>query len=1548
MMLKFRVFAGLACVCCAAALRAAPMSFDQAESVWPRGLATEMNTRILFRAPFELKAGERATLKMVAWYSYRVTVNGAFVGFGPARGPKGFFRPDAWDLSAAAKPGANEVCVEVAGYNVPNFYVMQQPPFFKGEIVVDGRVVAASKSSGGAFAATEVTSSVRRLPRYSFQRTFAECYRLPAAEAPALALAPAPEPRLIERRVPYPLFETNPRMTPVSFAEVKVDLSIKPHVDRSLTLPGKTAAKFRGYCLDELEVNTSFVAQQLAYSGRRDATAAEKSAASFPLAAGMSAVFDNGLNDAGFPGVRVEVKKPGRLVLQFDEVLNEKGEARGITRYRDCCNAIVWDFSAPGVYEVDGFEPYVMRYVQLDALTGDFVVSAPRFRSYKNPTARGASFRASDAALVKIFDAARETFRQNAVDIFTDCPSRERAGWNCDAYFTAPVSTLLTGNADLERVFEETLAMPKAFDDIPDGMIPMCYPSDHTNGSFIPNWALWFVLETEEYFRRTGDRETVEQLKPRFEKLVAYLRTFRNSDGLLEKLPSWVFVEWSRCNKLVQDVNYPSNMTWADALDALDRLYGRPEYAAEAKKVRETVRSQSWNGTWFCDNAVRQKDGTLKLSGECTETCQYYAFLHRVATPESHPALWRTLLTDFGPQRYDPKDRTKLLKHPEIWPSNAFIGNYLRLKLLERAGMAEQILRETKGYFSYMAERTGTLWENDTTCASCNHGFASYAAILLVKSVLGADVDLTAKTLYLTAPDVKGLDFCGATLPVGDETIDVDWRRKGGQIAYTTRVPAGWKVVERPARTVVSADDLNVRDPFVLAENGTYYLYASKPWYGGNGVSVYQSKDLRNWTDRQAVMQLPADSTCTAVWAPEVHKYKGAYWLFVTLSFPADGSIKPLAADVKPEKLVPRGVWVFRAESPLGPFKPVKDASVTPRDWMCLDGTLFVEKGKPWMVFCHEWCQTGVGRMMAAPLKDDLSAFDGEPVELFKADVVRDGGKVTDGPFLVSLPNIGLRMIWSNGLKGKGYSVIQCKSSTGSITGPWHMHTPLFLGDGGHGMMFRKFDGQLTLTLHQPNSGGRERMRFFPLGATWEGFSRQDWDPFGPEWQKEWSADVEKAIDERIERCRKADAHVTGLPAGAEVKVEQVSSQFLFGSNMFNFDQLGSAAMNDAYRAAFTNLFNSATIPFYWKEFEPEEGKRRYAPGARDLPAFWNAFDFEKDDAYRFVEWRRPATDPIVDFCRVNGIAMHGHTMLYIAWTPDWVWKKGKTPEALAALFRSRIEDLGRHYGDVIGQWDVVNESLDRTSTKENPGDAANWWKPKDGSPMPKLPKDFTFEAFKTAAASFPKEVRLAINDAWSMQNDAYAAFAKRLVKMGAKVDVVGFQKHIFRPANLLTVASGYPCLTNSQTWDLASDTARLTEIDELGLPIHISEITIPSPRGLFNLTDAAADEIQARVMRAYYRFWFSWPSIDRITYWNLVDGVGAKNERMSSGWFNRDMSKKRVYHVMDELINRTWRTSLTCRADAKGELDFRGFKGRYRLSWTEGLQVKTREVVVR
>ncbi|HEY8528984.1 MAG TPA: glycoside hydrolase family 43 protein [Paenibacillaceae bacterium] len=270
--------------------------------------------------------------------------------------------------------------------------------------------------------------------------------------------------------------------------------------------------------------------------------------------------------------------------------------------------------------------------------------------------------------------------------------------------------------------------------------------------------------------------------------------------------------------------------------------------------------------------------------------------------------------------------------------------------------------------------------------------------------------------------------------------------------------------------------EIQIRDPFVLRHDGEgrYYLYGSTDkdiWRGkGTGFDVYRSEDLEHWEGPfPAFRPEPGFWADTNFWAPEVHPYRGRYYMFAT--FKAEG--------------VRRGTQVLAADHPLGPFRPHSDGPVTPRDWECLDGTLYVdESGRPWMVFCHEWVQITNGTVCAMPLSEDLRSADGEPAVLLSArdaawvDPVKGGaGYVTDGPFLYRSEDGGLLMLWSSFHNGK-YAQGVARSASGSLLGPWvQEERPLFDGDGGHGMLFRTFDGRLMLTLHSPNKTPNERMK---------------------------------------------------------------------------------------------------------------------------------------------------------------------------------------------------------------------------------------------------------------------------------------------------------------------------------------------------------------------------------------------------------------------------------------------------------------------------------------
>jgi alpha-L-rhamnosidase len=773
-------------------LAASAPAFVAAKPIWPKGREMEKNLLVGFRAIFKAPAQEKVFLRATGATLYRVFLNGHFLAQGPARGPHGFYRMDEWDLTDKLQPGINVVAFEVAGYNVNSYYLLDQPSFLQAEVVAGGKVLASTDGKGADFAATILKERVQKVQRYSFQRAFSEVYRLspgydrwrsdPATTLGDTKVSTLQARALLPRRVDYPDYAVRPPSWIISQGQVRTGLKVdQPWKDRSLTGVGP---KFGGYPEKDLETIPSLELQTITNLTSLPANQPWTPGELQVLKSNAWQIVDFGCNLTGFIGAKIACHSKTRLFLTFDEILSS-----GDVDFKrlGCVNTLIYELQ-PGSYDLESIEPYTLRYLKLIVLTGDCDVQNLYLREYAGAGVWQAHFAASDERLNRLFAAGRETFRQNALDIFMDCPSRERAGWLCDSFFTSRVAKDLCGDTRIEKNVFENYQLPPKFAYLPEGMLPMCYPADHNDGVFIPNWALWFVVELEEYLARSGDRETVDALRPRVLRLFDYFKKFRNEDGLLEKLESWVFVEWSDANSFVQDVNYPSNMLYAKALDAAGKMYGLSELTDDAERLRETIRRQSFEAGFFADNATRV-NGKLQTTTNRSEVCQYFAFFFDVAKPETHSELWRRLVKDFGPQRKQTK------AFPEIHPANAFIGNVLRLELLSRYGLCQQLLDESLAYQLYMVERTGTLWENDGAYASCDHGFASHGGVhVLYRDVLGLqEVDTVTKAVQLRFTDSR-LEWCEGRLPTLDGSIELRWRKDAGKLVYQVTAPAGYTI----------------------------------------------------------------------------------------------------------------------------------------------------------------------------------------------------------------------------------------------------------------------------------------------------------------------------------------------------------------------------------------------------------------------------------------------------------------------------------------------------------------------------------------------------------------------------------------------------------------------------------------------------------------------------------------------------------------------------------------------------------------------------------
>ena len=334
--------------------------------------------------------------------------------------------------------------------------------------------------------------------------------------------------------------------------------------------------------------------------------------------------------------------------------------------------------------------------------------------------------------------AAETTFVHNALDIYSDCPSRERAGWLCDSFFTGRAEYFLTGKTTVEDAFLENYRLYRHNGDLPNGALPMCYPSDirwtEEGGKWIPQWNMWYVLEVCEYLTKRRPDVDKEIFRDSVYGIVDLFATYENADGLLQNLPSWNFVEWSTANEWVQDVNYPSNFLYAGVLQAVGELYDDTALLQKAAHVRAKTAALSFDGEVFIDNAVKGEDGMLHNTRNASEAGQYYAMLFG-DLDLTDPRYQRLLqYVDDSFASYDKADR-------EFVPVNAFIGLYLRLWLLMRLEKRALLAEDLKNFFGGMVAATGTLWEYKQHKGSYDHGFASFAA-LAIAFAEGAELDV--------------------------------------------------------------------------------------------------------------------------------------------------------------------------------------------------------------------------------------------------------------------------------------------------------------------------------------------------------------------------------------------------------------------------------------------------------------------------------------------------------------------------------------------------------------------------------------------------------------------------------------------------------------------------------------------------------------------------------------------------------------------------------------------------------------------------------------
>ncbi|MFW6172008.1 MAG: endo-1,4-beta-xylanase [Planctomycetota bacterium] len=371
---------------------------------------------------------------------------------------------------------------------------------------------------------------------------------------------------------------------------------------------------------------------------------------------------------------------------------------------------------------------------------------------------------------------------------------------------------------------------------------------------------------------------------------------------------------------------------------------------------------------------------------------------------------------------------------------------------------------------------------------------------------------------------------------------------------------------------------------------------------------------------------------------------------------------------------------------------------------------------------------------------------------------------------------------------------------------------------------------------------------------------------------------------ERIERVRKAEALITvvdgaGRPVpGARVAIEQTRHEFLFGCNLYQFGRLGD--LEDAYRSQFAELFNYATLPFYWPQYEPRQGQPNHA-----------------------------RIEKMARWCRAEGITPKGHPLAWNYMEPEWL---PDDPAAVKRLQLARITDCVSRFRGLIDIWDVVNEAthFEREQFRKRAPKMTTMWEETGRI-------EFVDACFRAAREGRP-DATLLIND--YRTDPEYVQLIEQMARRDDQLacDVIGIQSHMHGGV-----------WTNGKIWETCQRFSRFN------LPIHFTELTILSgttgwQRGKPWNSTPSGETRQAEAVRRVYTMLFSHPSVTAITWWDFSDRNAWQSA--PAGLVGKDMRPKPAYRVLKELITDTWWTDTEEDTDQNGQVAFHGFLGDYEI----------------
>ncbi len=372
-----------------------------------------------------------------------------------------------------------------------------------------------------------------------------------------------------------------------------------------------------------------------------------------------------------------------------------------------------------------------------------------------------------------------------------------------------------------------------------------------------------------------------------------------------------------------------------------------------------------------------------------------------------------------------------------------------------------------------------------------------------------------------------------------------------------------------------------------------------------------------------------------------------------------------------------------------------------------------------------------------------------------------------------------------------------------------------------------------------------------------------------------------EAIDARIAEIRMGDIVVKAKP-GADVKIEQVRHEFLFGTAITdNLAEKSGTPMSDKDRKMFLKIL---------------EENFNYAVHENALKWYDTEVEYKKVNYY--------LADRIYELCEERNIPMRGHCVFWAKDKYIMPWLRELNNDELRAAVVSRATSVAKHFKGRITEFDLNNEMINGDFFRR------------------RLGYGIVNEMAWVVKAANPN-VKLYVNDYGVLvengfNKSSYITQIENLIANGVPIDGLGCQSHF--------VTSRENNSTSKATTTSEHVQRTLDELSKFGLPIKITEC----------LVSADTEEGKAEELTRFFRLCFAHPSVEAIIMWGFWE-VG--HWVPESAMWKKDWTPSLQALAYRGLVFNKWWTKKSGVADNKGIFKTRAFYGDYLI--TSGQETK-------